>query len=471
MIAQELIDRLAEHRTLGTVPRTELEWLVAHGSIQNLSPGDVLSMKGHPVSGLYIVLSGRLALFIDRGSGPNKFVEWHGGDITGMLPYSRMVSPPGDVRALEPAEVLAIPRDLLEEMTRACFEVTSILVHIMIDRARLFTTGELENEKMISLGKLSAGLAHELNNPASAIERCAAMLEDRVEESEEGIRNLAAATLSEAQIATVDLVRASCMTSQNQKVRSSLEQADREEVLEGWLAGRGLDTASACLLADTEVTLDALNLLARTVERPALDAVVRWIASCCSVRSLAWQIQDCSMRISSLVNAVKGFTKMDQANVSEPVYLSPGLSDTVMVLNSKACGKSVVVTLELEPELPMVRAFAVELNQIWGILLDNALDAAANGGKVDVSATREDQHVIVRIIDDGVGIPEDIRSHIFDPFFTTKPMGYATGLGLDIARRLVHHNDASIDFESRPGRTEFRVRLPIAETDAVAVIQ
>jgi signal transduction histidine kinase len=171
------------------------------------------------------------------------------------------------------------------------------------------------------------------------------------------------------------------------------------------------------------------------------------------------------------VNAVKGFTKMDQANVSEPVYLSPGLSDTVMVLNSKACGKSVVVTLELEPELPMVRAFAVELNQIWGILLDNALDAAANGGKVDVSATREDQHVIVRIIDDGVGIPEDIRSHIFDPFFTTKPMGYATGLGLDIARRLVHHNDASIDFESRPGRTEFRVRLPIAETDAVAVIQ
>lgn len=170
------------------------------------------------------------------------------------------------------------------------------------------------------------------------------------------------------------------------------------------------------------------------------------------------------MRISSLVTAVKGFTHMDQANVSEPVNLEPGLKNSVAVLNSKACEKSVIVTLELEPELPKARGFAAELTQIWGILLDNALDAVASGGRVEVSAVRENQNVVVRIIDDGPGIAEEIRDRIFDPFFTTKPQGHGTGLGLDIVRRLVRHNDGTIDFESRPARTEFRVRLPLSES-------
>lgn len=169
------------------------------------------------------------------------------------------------------------------------------------------------------------------------------------------------------------------------------------------------------------------------------------------------------MRISSLVTAVKGFTHMDQANVSEPVNLGPGLGNSVAVLNSKACQKSVVVRLELEPELPKARGFAGELTQIWGILLDNALDAVANDGRVEVLAVCENQSVVVRIIDDGPGIAEEIRDRIFDPFFTTKPLGQGTGLGLDIVRRLVRHNDGAIDFESQPGRTEFRVRLPLAE--------
>ena len=246
---------------------------------------------------------------------------------------------------------------------------------------------------MISLGKLSAGLAHELNNPASAIERCAAMLEDRLKDSEEATRDLATATLSDSQMAAVDAVRTSCMAKQSYCVRSPLEQCDREEEIAEWLARHGLDTASAHMLADTEVTFEALDALVAAVERPALDAVVRWAAAGCAVRNLASTIQESAMRISSLVYAVKGFTHMDQANVAGPLELGPGLANTVAVLQSKAREKSVTVTLELEAELPKVRGYAGELNQVWGNLIDNALDAVANGGRVEVFAVRENQNV------------------------------------------------------------------------------
>jgi signal transduction histidine kinase len=461
--ATELIERLVQHRTLGSAPREELAWLAEHGVLRHLSIGDVLSHKGEPVAGMYPVLSGRLAIFVDRGAGLQKMMEWRAGDVTGTLPYSRLVKPPGTVIAQEPTEILALHRDRLPEMTRVCFEITTILVHLMLDRARLFTSSELQNEKMISLGKLSAGLAHELNNPASAIERSVCLLSDRLEDSEDATLALGAARLSQSELDAVQRIREACLAKKGSEIRSSLEQADREDAISDWLRARGLDTRNAHILADTEVTFDALNSLAEVVPRAALNDVLRWAASGCAVRSLASEIRGSSMRISSLVMAVKGFTHMDQAMVAERVDPADGLRDAVMVLNAKATEKSVSVTMDVDANLPQVFGFAAELNQIWGNLIDNALDAAPNGGGVAVSAVHEGQHVVVRIIDNGPGIPIEIRSRILDPFFTTKPMGQGTGLGLDIARRLAGHNNGVIDFESQPGRTEFRVSLPIAE--------
>jgi signal transduction histidine kinase len=460
----DLVDQLTEHKTLGTAPREELAWLASHGVIRHLNEGDVLTAKGAPVEGLFVLLSGHVAIFVDRGAGRNKVMEWRAGDVTGLLPYSRLVSPPGDNVALAPTVILALHRDHFAAMTRDCHQITSILVHKMLDRARLFTSSDLHDEKMVSLGKLSAGLAHELNNPASAIERSAALLEDRLEDAERATRALGASRLTDAQLAAIDAVRESCLASP-QGVLSPIQQAEREDAIADWLADHHLDPAIAAPLAETAVTLDALERIANAVSGPPLDAVLRWAAAGCSVRGLASEIQEAATRISGLVQAVKGFTHMDQATVAEPVDLPSSLSNTVTILRSKARTKSVAVVVSVEPDLPRVRGFVSELNQIWANLIDNALDAVADAGRVEITAKRERQRIVVRVVDDGPGIPAEIRARIFDPFFTTKPVGRGTGLGLDIVRRLINHNDAEIDVESRPGRTEFRVSLPLAEMD------
>ncbi len=463
--AVDLVDRLAEHKMLAAAPRKELEWLAARGSLRSLARGEILTQKGVPVEGLFVVLSGHLSLSVDRGSGPQKVIEWRAGEISGILPFSRLATAPGDAVAEERTEVLEIHRDDFRELTRECYAITAILVHIMLDRARLFTSSDLQNEKMISLGKLSAGLAHELNNPASAIERSAALLEDRLGQAEAAARALGEARLDDAQLSAVDRIGNACLARAPQGIRSPLQQAEREEAIADWLSNHELSTVGSDTLADTPVTFEALDELAATVRGQALDAVIRWAAAGCAVRSLASEIQEAAMRISGLVMAIKGFTHMDQAMVAEPVDLGPSLSNTVTVLKAKARKKSTAVEIELQPALPPVRGLAGELNQVWGNLIDNALDAVTDGGRVDVTAKREGQRVVVRIIDDGPGIPASIRERIFDPFFTTKPMGQGTGLGLDIVRRLLLHNDGNIEVDSRPGRTEFRVTLPVADPE------
>lgn len=243
METTDLVHRLAEHKTLGGAPREELAWLASHGSIRHLSTGDVLTAKGVTVAGLFVLLSGRIAISVDRGTGLKKILEWRGGEVIGLLPYSRLVSPPGDTVAQEPTEILQLPRECLRPMIRECYEVTAILVHSMIDRVRVFNSSELHDEKMVSLGKLSAGLAHELNNPASAIERSAALLKDRLEDSERAARELGSARLTESQLAVIDGVRDACAATTHRGVFSPIEEAEREEAIADWLADHGLDTA------------------------------------------------------------------------------------------------------------------------------------------------------------------------------------------------------------------------------------
>ena len=250
MTAPDLLDRLIAHATLGSAPREELAWLIAHGSLRRLDEGEVLSAKGVPVAGMFVVLTGHIAIFVDRGAGRHKVMEWWAGDVAGMLPYSRLVSPPGDSIAQAPSEILAIPRADLQDMIRDCHEITSVLVHKMLDRNRQFTSGGLHDEKMLSLGKLSAGLAHELNNPAAAIERGATQLAERLEQVDQAARALGALPLSDSQRAR-STASPSFRGGRAGGVLSPIQQAEREDAIADWLAARDVEGDVAGALAET----------------------------------------------------------------------------------------------------------------------------------------------------------------------------------------------------------------------------
>jgi signal transduction histidine kinase len=328
----------------------------------------------------------------------------------------------------------------------------------MVDRARQFTTSDLRDEKLISLGKLAAGLAHELNNPASAVMRSSKTLSEALKSADEAGRQLAAAHLSDSQFAAIESTRTVCGTPHASL--SAIERADQEDEIANWLADHDADEECALPLADTGVTLAALDTLAANLDGDALDAALRWISASCLLRALSSEIETASSRMYNLVAAVKGFSYMDHAPTPEPVDIRRGIADTLTVLGAKTRSKSVQVSMDIPDDLPHAHAVGAELNQIWMNLIDNALDAVAVGGRVAVTAGTELESVVVRITDDGPGIPKEIQQRIFEPFFTTKGVGKGTGLGLDVVRRLLQRHEGGVSVESEPGRTEFQVRLP-----------
>ena len=459
MVDENLLIQLAQHRSLGKAPAREHEWLAAHGTPRTYLPGSVVTAKGQLAQQLFVVFSGHLVIRMDRGAGAHKIFEWRGGEVAGTMPYSRGASPPNDVVAEEPTHGLSVAQAKFPEMIGECPEITAKLVHMMLDRARGFTSSDLRDEKLISLGKLAAGLAHELNNPASAVVRSAKQLAGGLRDTEGAVRELAGAHLSDGQFESIEAARAACVSPG--AALSSIARADREDAIAAWLDAHDVDEEHAIPLADSGVTLDVLDSLAADVGGDALDATLRWIAASCLVRTLSSEIETSASRIYDLVSAVKGFSYMDHAPTPEPVDIRRGIADTFTMLAAKTRSKSVNVSVDFADGLPRAHAVGAELNQVWMNLIDNALDAVAVGGRVAVTAVRELDFVVVRIIDDGPGIADDVRPRIFEPFFTTKGVGKGTGLGLDIVKRLLQRHEAQIDVESNPGRTEFQVRLPV----------
>ena len=456
----ELMARLAAHRTLGSAPTTEHEWLVSKGKLASLAVGDILTRKGEQSDALCVFFTGHVVIRADRGAGSHKIFEWHGGDVGGVLPYSRKSSPPADAVVEEATEFLKVPPNCLPDLARECPNITAKLVHLMLDRARQFNTADLRDEKLVSLGRLAAGLAHELNNPASAAVRSAKMLTARVAAAERAAMTIGEARLSDEQIGAIAEVRRQSFAAELRD-RSPLQKSDDEERLVDWLDEHDVSDDYAAALADAGITTDSLDALAEKLSGSVLDAALCWIAAGVMARTLSSEIETAASRIYELVDGVKGFTFMDHAPTPEPIDIRRGINDTFMMLGNKIKKKNAEVSLEIPENLPRAHAVGAELNQVWMNLIDNALDAIDQGGKVVLSARRDNNKVVVTVTDDGAGIPKEIVGRIFEPFFTTKEVGKGTGMGLEIVRRILRRHEGDIDVESEPGKTQFKVILPI----------
>jgi len=461
-----LVEDLRKNKVFGDLAEDDLAWLAGQMTEVRLDTGETLFPAGHPADRLFVFFEGEIHV---RRDG-NLIFTARAGDVTGLLPFSRMTAFIGQGYTVMPTRLAWLHSSVFTEMLRRIPVLAARFVGLLTDRVRETTRADQQREKLASLGKLSAGLAHELNNPAAAARRAAAGMGEILATTRETNLRLNRFPLTPKQRETIAQFErdtghrlATAPVSLN-----SLEQSDREEQLAGWLESHNVIDAwkLAPVFVEAAVGAAELDALIAQIGPEPLPEVLRRAAALLTVASLVHEVEQSTARISELVKAIKEYSYMDQAPEQE-IDVNAGLDSTLTIMSYKIKKTSVTVQREYDRALPRVCAWGSELNQAWTNLIDNALDAMSGNGadsvrRLTVRTARDPEGVLVVIGDTGSGIPKEIREKIYDPFFTTKGVGEGTGLGLDIVRRVMQKHRADIRLESSPGDTRFQVRLPLS---------
>jgi signal transduction histidine kinase len=442
----------------------QLQWFASNSQEYRFVAGDVLLHEGDPADTLYVLLEGEIRGRAESGVKSSPGFVARAGQVTGLLPFSRMTRFSMTARATAPCWILGLHKDHFEEMLRRIPELLPRLIGVLADRIREYSRAEQQRDKLSALGKLSAGLAHELNNPASAAGRAAQGLRECMQELRKTNKLLDDDSLSceeRSALASFEENLLDQLATKGPQERDALEQSDFEQELASWLNRNKIANASqlASGLAEVGVDLAALKKLGTRFPERVLPHVLARIVSSVSAEKLTREIEASTGRISELVRAIKEYTYMDQAPEQE-VDVHRGLDSTLTMLKFRL-KRGVEVKRVYDQTLPRIFARGSELNQVWTNLIDNAIDAMGGKGVLKIRTSRELDFILVEIIDNGPGIPEAVKPHLFEPFFTTKGVGEGTGIGLDTVYRIVRAHRGEVSFESRPGQTSFQVRLPL----------
>jgi signal transduction histidine kinase len=442
------------------LPDDQIEWFLSQSQEMSFKAGDIYAQQGAPADAMFIILDGEVQ---GRGEIGGEIVTFpiRAGAVTGLLPFSRMKQFTVSGRAVTDVRIVKFPATQFPALVQKMPELAKRLVGLMTDRVRETTRMEQQRDRLAGLGKLSAGLAHELNNPASAAKRAAAQLRDILKKIKNASLELGRRDLTPAQKAEIEKLE-TFFIQRDEHPPDALTTSDLEEQLDSLLRSHGQNDLwqLAADLARKSVKPEMLESLFATLEPATARAALVRIAASVEIANLLNEIESSTSRISDLVRAIKEYTYMDQSPVQN-VDLVKSLETTLIIMNHKL-KHGVVVQRDYQRMPFLVNSFGSELNQVWTNLIDNAIDAMGGKGELRVRTYRDDGCAVVEIRDNGPGISPQIKDHIFEPFFTTKAVGEGTGLGLDTVQRIVKKHHGTIQVTSHPGDTRFQVWLPLA---------
>jgi len=449
---------------------TQLAWVAEHADVVAHRAGTEVTVEGEPAACFYVLLDGTMSMVrLVGGSEVETVRTAEPGVYSGAVQFyfgDRIPQVyPTTVRAVTDCRFLALPAAEFAVVFRRWYPMAVHLLEGLFIGQR--NSAELvgQRERLLALGKLTAGLTHELNNPAAAAARAAASLRDRVAGMRHKLALLSAGRIDGSVLRSLtDLQEELVGRVRSAAELTALERSDLEDELGDWLDERGVAGAweLAAVFVPAGLGPDDLACVEDAVEPAALEAAVRWLAYTVETESLLLEITDSTTRISALVDAAKQYSQLDRAP-HQPTDVHAGLDATLVMLSAKI-PPGVTVAKEYDRTLPLVPAYAGELNQVWTNLVVNALDAMAGEGTLTLRTARDGDCALVEVADTGPGIPEELRSRVFEPFFTTKPVGQGTGLGLDVSWRIVvNRHGGDLRVRSRPGDTRFQVLLPLTE--------
>jgi signal transduction histidine kinase len=461
-----LHDVLREIPVFVGLPDEQFSWLVSQFEEVRLDAGEVFLREGDPADWLFVVLEGEVQFHRESVPDSPTFTV-RAGEVSGVLPYSRLMRVGGTARAVLPTRAARLHRRFFPELLQRLPDLGQRLVALMADRIRETAKAEQQRDKLMALGKLSAGLAHELNNPAAAALRATASLREFIETVRGASLKLGRHPLSNEQREFIVAFEREAGKYQASPGADPLAQSDREERITEWLEAHRVTESwkLAPILAESGVETPELDTLSGTLGEAALGDALTRITSLLTIGGLVAEIENSVTRISELVRAIKDYSYMDQAPLQE-VDIHQGLESTLTILGHRL-KQGVTVVRDYDHAIPRVCVYGGELNQVWTNLMDNAIDAMQGKGQLRVRTARELDRVLVEIVDNGPGVPAEIQGRIFEPFFTTKGVGEGTGLGLDTVCRIVRKHHGEIKLESRPGDTRFQVRIPIEQPRSV----